>query len=282
MFNDLALGLLVPAAAAAVLWPVLSRLGPPRSARHGAALLVTLGCWLGYHLLKLGPLDPASHWHWLPWALLLAMVAGGVSVADGVGWLERLVVLLAVSGVCALALAPTWENVAPARGVQIIAWSVMAAASAASLTALATRVPPRRLLGCLTLASACGAAVTVSSGNLRIGQVLVAGVGAWAGLCAVALWHRRPHTNSADDSAADPFGERLSRSLSGAGLTASVLLAGTLWAARVNSFSGVPEAAYWLAAAAPHALWLGRSPRRQWGAVTIVSGAAVILAVVYG
>ena len=72
--TDLLYGIVVPALLAGITIAVLHRFGPGEIFKRSAATVALVAGFLaGYGLLGLGPWQPAAHWHWLPWAVLLSL-----------------------------------------------------------------------------------------------------------------------------------------------------------------------------------------------------------------
>ena len=231
--REVSLGLAAPAAASVVVWFVVRKcISSDVAQRHAASLAFGVGTLLGVALLNLTPVQPTSHWHWLPYMLLLSMTIGPIADADGVHWLERALLFGSIAVIGGLVLAPTWDNVTPSRPTQFGIW-----VGAVMVVSLTCHELARRggavFVTCMMFSAGSGAVVLVLSGNMRLAQELGAGASALAGLVA-ALY----------------FTSGGSKSL-GISLPAAVFILGCLWTGQVNSFSDVPLICYLLPAAAP-------------------------------
>ena len=237
--KDILFGLVTPAITACATFTVIQCLflGPYRT-RYATSLAQLAGFLIGYRLLSLGPWMATSHWHWLPVALIAAAVVGPVSCADGVGWMERLLLYLLVALVSAWFLVPTWDDLAPSRIVHFAVWAPCVAVTAALLELLAKRSKDRILLTVLWATIVTTAVLLALSGSLRFAQIALAGAGSLFGI-VITSWWRREAAN-----------------MTGAGLQFSMLIVGSLLIGRVNSFSEVPLASYLLVPLAPISLWL--------------------------
>ncbi len=236
--SDLLYGGVVPVLVAGVsCWLVQRSLPRDLGERYAATVAILAGFLTGYALLALAPWTPTAHWHWLPYALLGASVAGPIACAGSVRWFERIFLNIAVATVAGWLLVPTWEDLAPSRPVHVIAVVVCMTALAALLEPLARRMPGPLLPVILWLTMTAAAVVLALSGSLRFAQIGVAAAAACFGIMLVACSRR--DTNS----------------IAGIGLPFAVIIVGLLLIGRVNSFSNVPMAAYLLVPAAPLLLW---------------------------
>jgi hypothetical protein len=269
--SDLLYGVAAPAAIAAlVAW--LIGLCRESGQRHAGAAALAAGTLGGYFLLSLGPLEPESHWHWLPYVLVSAAAVGPVARGSGVHCVERIPLLALVSAAAMAVLVPTWEGLDPPRWSQVALWGSLAAVSAFLLDAAAARIAGAAVPLALAAASLCGAVVLALSGNLRFAQILGAATGACAGIALVAALRRGANLTT------------------GIALPWTLLTAGAMLVGRVNSFSDVPLASYLLIPVAPTALLLravGPMSRwkglRSWALLAIplaICGMAVALALI--
>ncbi len=232
-------GALVPAVVALAIYVTARRMLPGDAAtRYPAALSVVGGFVTGYALLPWAPLNPSSHWHWLPYLALFTMLAGPVCLATGVGWLERIALHVAVAIVCAFVLVPTWEKLQTARLAYVIGLAASIAVISLLLEPLAKRNNGPVFPTLLVFVGATAAVVLGLSGSMKFAQL--AGV-----IAAVAF--------------GSALGTVILRSESfwrGAVLPFTVLVLGLLFVGYVNSFSNVPAASYALVGIAPLSLWL--------------------------
>jgi hypothetical protein len=271
---EILLGFVLPAVFAAGMFLALARTSPEGVlGRFGPALAFAGGFLLGYFLLRLGPVAPESHWHWLPYGVLLALIVGPVSRAAGVTWVERVLLYALVAAVAGWWLVPTWEDLEPSRTSQLLFWAALVVLSASLLEPLAGRFSGSLLGLVLFFTMVCASGVLALGGSLRFAQIAGAGAGSLAGLAIVARWGREVD------------------SLQGVAMGFVILIWGSLLVGRVNSFSSVPLASYVLLPLAPLSLWLfARGPlsrlegaKRTLIAISLplaIAGCAVILAAV--
>jgi hypothetical protein len=192
-------------------------------------------------LLDIGSWTPTSHWHWLPYALVVSAVLGPVAGAAGVRSSERMLVYVLAAFIVAWQLAPTWANVDPAKSTQILAWSIFVTVAASAFDPLARKSVGPFLPSMLAAISVCAAVVVVISGSLRLGQLTGIGAGAMTGIAIASALSRK------------------TCSLAAVSLPFFVYLAGTMWIGHANSFSELPTASYLLVAVAPLANWICES-----------------------
>jgi hypothetical protein len=181
---ELALYTAVPplAAAVATAW-LLWRLLPVNIAeRYALGIALAVGFFIGYWLLpdNWAPLVPQKHWQWLPY-LAAAAVLGGLPLAAGVSWPERLLAYGALALVAAWQFVPLWEELQPPRhyAVPLLAGYLF------MLTALLTALPDRLLQStsvALLTASAGATALLIAVGvSVKYGQVAAIAAAAMTG-----------------------------------------------------------------------------------------------------
>ncbi|QDS86030.1 hypothetical protein EC9_01880 [Rosistilla ulvae] len=236
--QDILYGGCLPAAVAVLVFVVMSR-GLPEQVglRYASASALTLGFLAGYAMLALGPWAAESHWHWLPYALLVASVAGPIAAAEGVHAVERWLLFAILGGTFAWFLVPEWDDLQPSWAVHASILTIYIACLAGGLESLARRMPGPLLPATLWMTLSATAVALALSGSLRFAQIALAGAAAMFGL-AILAWFRPART-----------------SLVGSGFAVAVLAAGSLLIGRVNSFSEVPLATYLLIPLAPLALF---------------------------
>jgi hypothetical protein len=265
--NDVLYGLVIPVATTAIVMVILQRF---RSTGHSfASLAIVAGFFAGYRLMGLAPWKPATHWQWLPYAMLGAALAGACTSLTRAKW-ARLPVSLTLAIAAGWVLVPDWESLAPSRTVHLAAFTVYVLLLASLLEPLAARLAGP-LLPATTWATMTSAAVVLAlAGSLRFAQAASAGSAAMFGVTLVGLWQRE--TNH----------------IRGASLVFAVMSAGLMLAGRLHSFSDVPVASYVLVPVAPLLLWasvIGPCSNQRGlkrivvaGAPLAVLGVAVILA----
>ncbi len=246
--TDLLLGFVLPAVFAGGTLAVCSRAAKDSAlGRLGPSLGLVGGFLLGYFLLKLGPVAPDRHWQWMPYAMLLPLVLGPVSVAPGVTWLERILVYALIAAVAGWWLVPTWEDLEPSRGRHLLVWGAGVVVLAGLLEPLSRRLSGTVLATVYFLTMVFAGGVLVFSGSLRFGQIAGAGAGAFLGLAVASRF--RPGGGS----------------LPGLAVGFVLLAAGMLLVGRVSSFSKVPLASYLLVSMAPVSLWTtALGPVSRW------------------
>lgn len=238
---DLLFGYAVPAALAAFAPILLWRPLPQHRLRACvAAVSVVAGFVLGYLLLGLGPLQPATHWHWLPHVLVIALIGPAWYAARGNGQIAPAILGVSVTLAAAFVLVPDWPDLQPSRPVYLACWTLYTAVILLLLHPLfsESRGPllPFVLIGTLL----CGAALLGLAGSLRFLQIAGCGAGAFLGLFCVTVFDRRE------------------RWLAAIALPFSLLASGAMLIGETNSFSDVPRFCYYLIPLAPLTLWAGR------------------------
>jgi len=231
--------------------------------RHSASLATVVGFLVGYGLLSLAPWSPTAHWHWLPFALILAAIAGPITCAEGVTFVERLVLYMLVALAVGYALVPEWEDLAPSRNVHLAAFAAYVVLLPVLLEPLTKRLVGPRLPFILWATVTAAAIVLALSGSLRFAQIAIALAGALFGIFLVS------------------FTRRDTNHLAGISLLFSVASVGALLIGRVNSFSEVPLASYLMIPAAPVFAWCGfAGPLGQFsGAKQVLATTAIPLLV---
>jgi hypothetical protein len=269
--TDLLFGIVVPALVAGTVLFLVTRFAALEVLkRSAAAVALAAGFLAGYGLLGLGPWKPQSHWHWLPYNLLLSLVALPLVGRVSGRWIIQGLLSLLVAGAAAWVLVPTWPDLAPPRTIQMVVWTVAVVAMTLLLEPLTRRVSGRLLPLVLTATLLAAAIVLALSGSLRFAQIAGLGMAALAGMTVAAS---RVGT-------AEP--------LSGAALSFSLLVSGLLLVGHVNSFSAVPTISYVLVPPAPLLLWMGvrfwpapgiASPTwfRKWKRGLLLAGPSLVL-----
>lgn len=233
----LAYGLLVPAAVAAAGYWLGRRLFPPRiGERWAAPLAVALGVMAAYALLPdWASLVPQRHWQWLPYLGLLAAVVGPAAQAAQRFLWWRYVIFLALAGVTAAFLVPTWPSLAPSRPISIVLLATYLFAVMALVDALPDRLYGWPFLMALLLTAFGLAALLAAEVSIRFGQLAGMLGAALAGLAVAARF-----TSLGDYRGTIPV--------------FAVLAGGLAYAGAIEP--ELPAPALLLAAAAPLALWI--------------------------
>lgn len=255
--TDALLGFLLPALCAGAVLAGFLRISRKDAARRFApSIAYVSGLLLGYFLLKLGPYSPEAHWHWLPYAMLLALVIGPVSLAAGVTSFERVLLYALVAVIAGRLLVPDWEDLKPSPLAHLVFFAIYSTLLASVLESQRRHFSGSLIATVHLIAMAFAAGVLALSGSLRFAQIAGAGAGASAGLALACRFVPK------DDS------------LQGVSLVYVLLLNGILLAGRVNSFSNVPLASYLLIPLAPLSLCLMAQGRlAQWdGAKRTLAG----------
>lgn len=251
---DFLYGGLIPAAVAAALWRLLSRRpGASNLQRFATAAAFVAAVHAGYWLLALGKPAPASHWEWLPWALVLSLAAAVPAASGQRGRLLTSVLLLIVAVAASWLLVPDWEHLEPSWTAHLGALTVGIVVIAAGLAPLARRTPAAKVFVLLAVVLVCESVILALAGSLRFAQIAGCGAAALAGMSLAA------------------FFDRMGRTAEGIALPFALLAAGMMLIGRVNSFSEVPLISYLLPPLSPLALWpmaagpLARTTaRRRW------------------
>lgn len=244
---DLLCGWMLPATLAGSILLSL-RWFPPAGAigRWASSLAFVGGFWLAYFSLGLGPWRPETHWHWLPWVMLIPLAIGPVSEAGDVSWPERVSLYFFAAVVASWLLVPSWPDLSPPRSTYL----AMTTGAVLTTTVLVRQLQsffPHALLCIVFAGTLLGTFVVLAlSGSLRFAQMAGAGSGCLIGMAAVSPWSVQ------------------SRTLNGLSASLVMLLTGTLVVGQTNSFSNVPRASYCLLLIAPLSLWLSvRGPLAQ-------------------
>ena len=218
----------------------LARLLPlaPVRDRHAASIATCLAFLTAYVSLTLGPISPATHWHFLPYALVAATVLGPVACAQGVTMIERIVVYCVVACVIAWVLVPSWDDLVPSRHVYMLGMVIYIVVLASGLHRLTQRQhgPQLPLMFWLTLSVA--AVILILSGSVRFAQIALALAAASFGHALFAMIDRDNHSRGLE-------------------LFFAVAVVSLMCIGHVNSFTQIPMFVFWLVPAAPLATLLG-------------------------
>lgn len=204
--------------------------------RYAGALGLAIG-FLAYNFyFEQKNLSPTLHWQWLPWLVASAAILGPVVIAQGVGVLERLVMIALFSLVAAWLLMPTRASFAPQRLTYLLNLTIGLTLFWNLLDRL-THPKNGAVVFMALWATIIGGSVLVAYAfSVRIGFLGIVGAVAICGGVIAALWKRDP---------------MIVRGLIG---PAAVLLAGQLLTAEINDAINPPTIA--LVAIAPLMLWL--------------------------
>lgn len=235
-------GFAVPAlVAAAIFWISQRFLSVESRERWPASLAIAAGFAAGYALLKLAPWQATSHWHWTPHALFLAALLGPVATAKGISLVERILIYAAAIWIAAWFVVPTYADLEPSRTIHLIVWPLYLLAIVVPLDLLSRRMTGPLLPAIVSISLAASMVVIFLSGNAKFTQILGIGFAAMLGVtCSSFLSKEKP-------------------ALLGAALPITMLSAGYLLVAQVQSFSDVPLICYALPPTAPILLWIGQS-----------------------
>ena len=237
--KDIIFGGVMPGMVAATVMLVVRRISRSDTDRHAASLATVSGFLVGYGLLSLAPWKPAAHWHWLPYALLVAAAVGPITCIERISRLERLVLYSLVALVAGCALVPSWEDLVPSRTVHLAVFTIYVVVSAFLLRPLLAKHTGPVLPVVLWATMTATAIVLALSGSLRFAQIALAMAGALFGIVVVAsVWRDDCYVN-------------------GVALMFSIATVGSLLIGRVNSFSEVPLASYLIIPVAPLSAWCG-------------------------
>ena len=135
-------------------------------------------------------------------------------------------------------LVPTWEDLEPARWIQLFCFALYVVGWVAIMQPVERRSAGPLLPAVLSVTLAAAAVILALAGSLRFAQIALAGAASLLGIFLVSCRDRQPGR------------------LSGIGLVFSILVIGSLLVGRVNSFSDVPLVSYLLVPLAPLGLWL--------------------------
>jgi hypothetical protein len=238
--KDIAYGGVMPVIVTAVVVLIVRQcFGSDDRDRHSASVATVVGFLVGYGMLSLAPWSPTAHWHWLPYAVVLAAIVGPVTCVEGVTFVERQMLYVLVALIVGYVLVPEWEDLVPSRNVHLALFVIYVVVLSGLLKPLTKRlVGP--LLPVIFWATFTAAAIVLAlSGNLRFAQIAIAMAGALFGIVLVA------------------FVRRDENHLMGISLLFSIASVGSLLIGHANSFSEVPFASYLMIPAAPLFAWFG-------------------------
>lgn len=253
--KDIVYGGMTPVIVALAVLLIARRFSSSDPDRHSASIALVAGFFAGYRLLSLAPWNPSAHWHWLPYALLVAAVVGPITCAAGVWTIERICLYVLVALAAGWVLVPNWDDLDPSRKVHLLAFATYVVVWACLFRPLLNRHAGPLLPVVLWATMTAAAIVLALSGSLRFAQIAIALAGALFGIVIVAtMWRDSNHLN-------------------GMTLLFSVAVVGALLIGRVNSFSQVPLASYLLIPAAPLVVWCGTA-----GPLSRLTGAKKLLA----
>lgn len=207
--------------------------------RYAAALAHLAGFLVGYGWLSLGPWAATAHWHWLPYVMIAATIAGPIATASGVRSFEGPLLYVVMTLVAGWLLVPSWDDLAPSRTVHLTVLVVGVVVLAGLLEPLAQRRPGPLLPTILWATMTVAAVVLALSGSLRFAQIGLASASALFGIVLVACFTRNENH------------------LAGFGFVFATAAVGLMLIGRVNSFSNVPLISYVLVPIAPLTLWCG-------------------------
>lgn len=253
-FNDIAFGFAIPAVIVMAILLMARRAASMR--RFAILLAIAIAFVAGYFPLKLGPLTPQSHWHWIPSSLIAACLVAALLAGNEASRSLRAVVYTLVALATGWLLVPTWPDLAPSRSVYLATWPVLTAGIAFFVDEAALRTPERSTALMLFVTCSASSVLIVLSDNLRFAQMALILAGIFIGILLYSETSLRiPNVKALKEN------KRRSPIAASIGLPVAVSLCGLLLVARVNSFSAVPLVAYFLppAALVTALLWNPRS-----------------------
>jgi len=247
--------------------------------RLGAALVVgfIVGNWL---LTDGAPLVPSRHWHWLPHLAAGAAVIGGLTLAGGMSWPERILGYALLTIVAAWLLVPDWEELQPPRAYLIGLLAGYFTVLASLLTALPARLQAATFAALLTAAATAVALLITAEVSMTYGLPAAIAAAALAGCFVASLLTRsaskgRISTRSVSEGNPSPA---LATPLRGLIPVYAVLAGGLAFVGTIE-----PAPPMWtimVAPAAPLALWLfaaGPLARlRGWPAIAAQAAAVAV------
>jgi hypothetical protein len=234
--------------AAAAAWFASRLLPVPIAERYSLGVALAAGFGVGYWLLpEWAHLVPTKHWQWLPY-LAAAAVLGGLAVAGGVTWPERLVANAALALVAAWQLVPLWEELQPPRHYAVPLLAGYLFLLAALLSALPDRLLGPLFVGLLAVSSGTVAVLIAIGVSLIYGQVAGVAGAALCGCWLASLLSALTRNVSANDT-----GIR-SQCIRGLIPVYAVLVGGLAFVGTIEPTP--PMTIFLLAPAAPLMLWL--------------------------
>lgn len=244
--RDLGYGIGIPALVGlALLWNLRWMLPTDLGRRYAPSLALGGGVIAGYFLLPLGPVQPETHWHFLPHALLIAAVVGIVSASNDLILLDRLLLYSIVSLGISFVLIPTWDDLNPPRLQYLSGLSAMIVVLALLYGRLIEHAPGPFLPFIFCVTSICGAVLLAHSGSLLFGQIGLTAVGSLLGMTLACRLDKN------------------SQSLDGLGFPLAIFLCCSMMIGQTNSFSSIPIYAYAVLPVAPLGLFMTANSKQS-------------------
>lgn len=255
-FNGLAIAIAASVVVSLLVSVCFSR---ESAARYVGALAMAAGLLAYYIYADRKSLSPTLHWQWIPWLVACAAIIGPLSIATGVGIIERLAVITLFSLAAAWLLVPTRATFAPMRMTYLINFTIGAALFWNLLDRLTHPKNGGTVFAGLVATVVSGTALVAFAFSIKIGFVGALGAASLSGGILAFLWKR--------DAA-------IVRGLIG---PACILLAGELLTAEINDAISPPTIA--LVAIAPLMLWLFEAgPLAKLKGTTAHAGKAALVA----
>lgn len=209
---------------------------PETARRYAGALGLAVGFLTYNYYFDPKNLSPTLHWQWIPWLVACAAIIGPVAIAEGVGVVERFVLVALFSLVAAWLLMPTRASFAPQKMIYLLNLTIGLTLFWNLLDGLIHPKNCAAVFAALWATVLCGSVLTTYAFSIRIGFLGIVGSVAICGAALTALWK---------------LDVMIVRGLIG---PAGVLLAGQLLTAEINDAINPPTIA--LVVIAPLMLWL--------------------------
>ncbi len=182
-------GGIVPAAVSIAVAFGCRRLLPPAiSERYAAAAALATAFFVGDALLPWTELLPKRHWQWLPYAGVVAMLAGPLTLASGVHAAERWLMHLVLALATACLLVPAWSTLQPPRPVFIGILAAYLFLLMSGLDALPGRLLGRLFLAHLIIVTMVVAVLLAVAVSVKFGQLAGIATAALAGCWASSFF----------------------------------------------------------------------------------------------
>lgn len=209
---------------------------PETARRYAGALGLAAGLLTYNYYFEPKNLSPTLHWQWIPWLVAGAAIIGPIAVAEGVGVVERLILIAMFSLVAAWLLMPTRATFAPQKMIYLLNLTIGLTLFWNLLDGLAHPKNCAAVFVALWATAISGSVLVAYAFSVRIGFLGIVGAAAICGGAIAVLWKRDA---------------MIVRGLIG---PTGVLLAGQLLTAEINDAINPPTIA--LVAIAPLVLWL--------------------------
>lgn len=227
----------------ALLWNLRWMLLGSMGRRYACPIAFSAATVAGYWFLKLGPVQPETHWQWLPHLLLIAAVIGMVSASEDLNNFDRFLLFAIATGAAGFQLVPTWEDLTPPRQQYLLGLTILVVVLSLSYQRLIQNMEGALFPAVLTMTCLTASILLMHSGSLLFCQIGLSATGATFGMTVAAKIDKK------------------SRSLDGLAFPFVFFLCNALMIGHTNSFSSIPNYVYAIIPFAPLGLLIAsKSP----------------------